>query len=149
MRLPLTAEELLHPRIVKNCLTLYADGHYKHAAQEAMTQVEQAIKEKTGLGHQYGVNLVKHIFGQGSGVSCVSHSDLTCREKPKRYSMPRLVLSNYATHEGDRIDEMCAFRVMVLATELLNSSVHPHSAMRTSGAHAALYQRVSFHRRTA
>ena len=120
MRLPLTAEELLHPRIVKNCLTLYADGHYKHAAQEAMTQVEQAIKEKTGLGHQYGVNLVKHIFGQGSGVKLrVPFGPHMQREAEALFHAAFSYYRNYATHEGDRIDEMYAFRVMVLATELL------------------------------
>ena len=42
-------EELLHPRIEAKCLQLFMDKHFKHAALEAMTQVEIALKEKTGV----------------------------------------------------------------------------------------------------
>jgi hypothetical protein len=35
-------QELLSPRIVKNCWQLYLDEYYKHAAHEAMIQVELA-----------------------------------------------------------------------------------------------------------
>jgi len=41
-------EELYHPRILKHCSQLVVDGHFKHAAIEAMTQVELALKEKSG-----------------------------------------------------------------------------------------------------
>ena len=42
----LTTEDLLSPRIHKHCLPLWQDGYYKHAAHEAMIQVEQALKGK-------------------------------------------------------------------------------------------------------
>ena len=113
-------EELLHPRIVKNCLTLYADGHYKHAAQEAMTQVERAIKEKTGVGRLYGVRLAKHTFGKGPGIKLrVPFGPHMQTEAEALFKAAFSYYRNYTTHEGDRIDEMCALRVMVLATELL------------------------------
>jgi hypothetical protein len=41
-------EALLHPRVLRHCESLVNSGHYKHAALEAMTQVELALKEKSG-----------------------------------------------------------------------------------------------------
>ncbi|MBI1813570.1 MAG: TIGR02391 family protein [Deltaproteobacteria bacterium] len=120
MSLALTPQGLLHPRILKNCLTLYADGHYKHAAQEAMTQVERAIKEKTGFEHRYGVNLATRIFGHGHGIKLrVPFGSRMQAEAERLFAAAFSYYRNYATHEGDNIDEMCALRVMVLATELL------------------------------
>ena len=61
-------EVLLHPRVSKHCEKLYTDEHYKHAALEAMTQVELALKEKSGVGNKYGVNLITGILGEGKGI---------------------------------------------------------------------------------
>ena len=37
--------DLMHERIVQSCFKLYEQDHYKHAAREAMTQVELALKD--------------------------------------------------------------------------------------------------------
>lgn len=49
-------ESLLHPRVLEHCKKLYMDEHYKHAALEAMTQVELALKEKSEVKDKFGVN---------------------------------------------------------------------------------------------
>src|SRR6266705_1847978 len=59
---------LLHPRVLRHCESLVNNGHYKHAALEAMTQVELALKEKSGVDGKFGVNLCADLFGTGKGV---------------------------------------------------------------------------------
>jgi hypothetical protein len=39
LNMEVNIKTLLHPRIEKHCETLFDDGHYKHAASEAMIQV--------------------------------------------------------------------------------------------------------------
>ena len=48
LNMEVNIKTLLHPRIEKHCEILFDDGHYKHAASEAMIQVELALKEKSG-----------------------------------------------------------------------------------------------------
>ena len=50
-------KKLLAPRVVKNCVPLFKEGHFKHSAREAMVQVEIALKEKGKIDdiQQFGV----------------------------------------------------------------------------------------------
>jgi hypothetical protein len=57
-------ETLLHPRTEKHCEKLFDDGHYKHAASEAMTQVELALKEISDEKKKFGVWLIKDLLGE-------------------------------------------------------------------------------------
>ena len=55
--------KLLSPRIEKNCLPLYEDGHFKHAARDSMVQVEMALKEKGKVQDiQFGKRLINNLF---------------------------------------------------------------------------------------
>jgi hypothetical protein len=71
-RMPATItsiKELLAPRIVKNCVPQFQHGYFRAAAIEAMIQVEMALKEKGKVeGNQFGVNLIKDLFGR-NGVT--------------------------------------------------------------------------------
>ena len=86
-------ESLLHPRVLEHCKKLYVDEHYKHAALEAMTQVELALKEKSEVKDKFGVNLVTNLFGDGKGNS--EHEFLRQRLE--------LVEENLANPDGDYI----------------------------------------------
>src|SRR6266478_1214832 len=56
-------QELLAPRITKNCLPQLRDEYFKDAAREAMVQVEKALKEKgNGERRKFGANLIGHLF---------------------------------------------------------------------------------------
>jgi len=62
-------QKLLSPRVVKHCVPLYNDGYYKHAAREAMVQVELALKEKSSVkDRKYGMQLVSNLLGKGASV---------------------------------------------------------------------------------
>jgi hypothetical protein len=56
-------EEILSQRIKKHCLPLFNDSHYKHAAHEAMIQMEQALKEKGRVkDKRFGTTLISSLF---------------------------------------------------------------------------------------
>ncbi|NEQ98120.1 MAG: hypothetical protein F6K30_15610 [Cyanothece sp. SIO2G6] len=56
-------EELLSPRILKNCWQLYLDQHHKNAAREAIIQVELALKEKKIVkDKKFGRDLISNLF---------------------------------------------------------------------------------------
>jgi uncharacterized protein (TIGR02391 family) len=117
-------EELLNPRIVKHCMSLYVDGHYKHAALEAMIQVEKALKEKAGEGGDikgYGVRLVTNLLGKGKGIKLrvPLGEDLQPQAKTL-FEGAFAYYRNYAAHDGTKIDQRICLRTMVLASELLD-----------------------------
>jgi len=114
-------ESLLHPRILSNCQKLHTDGHYKHAALEAMTQVELALKEKSGVENRYGVNLVTSIFGTGKGIKLrVPFGEKMQKHAEALFRGAFLYYRNYAAHDGSEINEQTCIRVMILASELLD-----------------------------
>ena len=111
---------LLHPRIEKHCETLFDDGHYKHAASEAMIQVELALKEKSGEKKKFGVNLTSSLFGVGRGIKLRVPFGEELQEKAE--SLFRGAFSyyrNYAAHDGSKIDKDAAARIMIVASELM------------------------------
>ena len=58
------ANELLHSRIIENCIPIFNDGHYQHVALESMKQVELALIDKGIAPKKYfGVRLVKWLMG--------------------------------------------------------------------------------------
>jgi uncharacterized protein (TIGR02391 family) len=112
-------EQLLHPRIVKRCVPRYRDGYYKDAAAEAMTQVEQALKESSGVTG-YGVHLIKSVLGKGNGIKLRVPFGAHMQEPAQRFFEGAFsYYRNYAVHEGDRIGDVESLRVMILASELL------------------------------
>ncbi len=119
----LELEKLLHPRIVSHCKKLYDDGHYKHASQEALSQVERALKEKSGLltKKYYGVNLIDKLFGKKKeGIKLFVEFGEDIQEDAQKYL--RGVFSyyrNYTVHDGSKIDELHCIKIMILASDLM------------------------------
>lgn len=117
-------EELLNPRIVKHCMSLYVDGYYKHAALEAMTQVEIALKEKAQEGGDvkgYGLRLVTNLLGKGKGIKLrVPLGDDLQQKAEILFEGAFAYYRNYAAHDGAKIDQRICLRIMILASELLD-----------------------------
>lgn len=113
---------LLAPRITKHCLQLLQDGHFKHAAREAMVQVEMALKEKGRIeGIQYGATLIGNLFAGKEGVKL--RVPLGEELQPKAEQYFRGVFSyyrNYTAHDGSKIGEKISLRILIIASELLD-----------------------------
>jgi uncharacterized protein (TIGR02391 family) len=119
-------EELLSPRILKNCWELYLDQHYKHAAHEAMTQVELALKEKKIVeDKKYGRNLIVSLLTVNDPKSqyVKLHVPLgeDLQEDAKHlFNGAFAYYRNYSAHDGSKIDQKTCIRVMLIASELLD-----------------------------
>lgn len=114
-------EKLLHPRVIKHCKKLVDDGHYKHAASEAMRQVELALKEKSGVRNNYGVRLTKSLFGQGNGIKLrVPFGEDLQNHAESLFSGAFSYYRNYAVHDGTKIDHIVCLRILIVASELLD-----------------------------
>ncbi len=114
-------EFLFHPRILKHCKQLYIDGHYKHAALEAMTQVELTLKEKSEVEGKFGVNLVTDLLGEGKGIKLrVPFGDEMQKQAETLFRGAFAYYRNYCAHDGNKVDGRICLRVMVLASELLD-----------------------------
>jgi len=112
---------LLHPRILNHCNKLYLDKHHKQAAAEAMTQVEQAVKEKSGIKHMFGIPLMSHVFGEGRGIKLRVPLGEQMQKAAESYIKGTFAYyRNYAHHEGEKIDEIACLRVMIIASDLLD-----------------------------
>jgi uncharacterized protein (TIGR02391 family) len=114
-------ESLLHSRVLKHCKQLYIDGHYKYAALEAMTQVELALKEKSGVKDKFGVYLVTNLFGDGKGIKLrVPFGEEMQKQAETLFKGAFNYYRNYCAHDGNKVDGQTCLRVMVLASELLD-----------------------------
>ncbi len=114
-------ETLLHRRVITHCKQLYEDGHYKHAALEAMTQVELALKEKVDVKNKYGVKLIEGLFGERKGIKL--HVPFGGEMQEQAETLLKGAFSyyrNYAAHDGSKIDAKTCTRIMILASELLD-----------------------------
>jgi uncharacterized protein (TIGR02391 family) len=116
--------ELLSPRIRKHCIHLYDDGYYKHAAHEAMTQVELALKEKVQTKDiRFGKKLVDDLLGTNSEKTTIKLrlplGDTLQKHAKTLFEGAFMYYRNYTAHDGAEIDEKSCIRIMVLASELL------------------------------
>ncbi len=121
----LTLEEVLHPRIQRECLRLFLDGEFKHAAREAMVQVELAMKEKgryEGNQRLYGVKLCNELLDlDKKGLKLrVPFGPETQKEVHAFAKAAFAYYRNYAVHDGRRVGEQDCLRIMIIATELLD-----------------------------
>jgi hypothetical protein len=117
----LNLDDLLAPRIVKHCLPPMKDGHFRHAAREAMIQVELALKQKGKVeGIQFGIQLIKNLLrgGQG-GILRVPLGDELQEKAEQFFTGVFSYYRNYAAHDGSKIDERMALRILIIASELL------------------------------
>jgi uncharacterized protein (TIGR02391 family) len=116
--------ELISPRIEKHCISLYNDKYYKHAAREAMTQVELALKEKGMVkDNRYGVNLVRSVLssdGKQKNIKLrVPLGDDLQEQAKNLFEGAFSYYRNYVVHDGSKIDERICMRIFILASELL------------------------------
>lgn len=115
-------EDLLHPRLHDECFKLFKGGHFKHAALEAMQSVESALREKgVASPATFGVKMIRKTFGRSSHIMLsVELGDKAQDDAAKFFEGAFSFYRNYAVHDGTRIDNRIALRVMVLASELLD-----------------------------
>jgi hypothetical protein len=113
--------ELLVPRILKHCLLLFQAGFFKNAAHDAMVQVEIALKQKGKITNKtFGANLIGNLFAGQKGVRLRVPLGEELQGEAESYF--RGVFSyyrNYTAHDGSKIDEKLALRILILASELL------------------------------
>jgi len=116
-----TIEKLLAPRIVKNCWPQFENGHFKDSAREAMVQVEMALREKGKVeGIQFGAALIGNLFAGKHGVKLrIPLGDELQSQARKYFEGVFSYYRNYAAHDGSRIDDRIALRILIVASELL------------------------------
>jgi uncharacterized protein (TIGR02391 family) len=113
--------DLLHERIRTHCLALYRNGHPKHAALEAMIQVELALKERSGVTDKFGVTLCRSLFGPSKSIKLrVPLGEEYQEPAQKLFEGAFAYYRNYAAHDGAAIDTGRSARIMILASELLD-----------------------------
>jgi uncharacterized protein (TIGR02391 family) len=118
-------EVQLSPRIQKHCLKLWQDEHYRHAAREAVVQVELALKEKGMVQDgRFGKTLIDSLFTVGGKHKTIKlrvplGDDLQGQAK-NYFSSVFAYYRNYLAHDGSKVDRNSALRILVLASELLD-----------------------------
>jgi hypothetical protein len=130
-------EDLLHARIGRRCLDRWSAGQYRDAVREAMTQVGQALKERseveTGPANRYGALLNKPAFEADSGLRLRVAYDGDLQEKAGAFFEAAWRFhSEVAAREEETIDGTASLRTLVLASELLDLIGAPaagHSAV--------------------
>jgi hypothetical protein len=86
-----------------------------------MTQVELALKEKSGVESKFGVNLCADLFGRGKGIKLRVPFGADSQKAAERlFTGAFAYYRNHAAHNGSHIDQRVCLRVMVLASELLD-----------------------------
>jgi hypothetical protein len=118
-------EVQLSKRIQKHCLKLWQDKYYKHAAREAMVQVELALKEKGMVNDgKFGKTLIDSLFllgGKHKNVKLRVPLGDDLQEHSKNYfGSVFAYYRNYLAHDGSKVDKNHALRVLVVASELLD-----------------------------
>jgi uncharacterized protein (TIGR02391 family) len=113
--------DFLSPRIVKHCIELYENRHYKHAAHEAMILVEKSLKEKGKVDNlQYGRRLINNLLSSNKELTLRVPLGDDLQEQAKDYFDGVFsYYRNYTAHDGCRIDQITSYRILVIASELL------------------------------
>lgn len=112
-------------------MPLFNDSHHKHAAHEAMIQVEQALKEKGRVNDKrFGMTLIDSLF-KFEGIEKnkqlqVPHKlrvplgDELQKDAEKYFNGVFSYYRNYTAHDGSKIDQRTCLRIMLIASELLD-----------------------------
>lgn len=118
----------LNVRIIEHCLPLYMNGHYGSAASMAMKQIEIALKEKgfVNSDKQFGSKLIDNLFtigGKHQGIKLklpFGDSDELQKKFKELFKSAFQVYRNYTAHEGIDITKKSSYRIMIIASELLD-----------------------------
>ena len=119
-------QEFISQRILHNCWQQYMDKHYRAAAHEAMIQVEQALKDKRYISdNKFGQPLINLLFAENGTKDnyprlIVPLSDALQDEAKHLFKGAFAYYRNYTAHDGSNIDKKTCFRIMILASELLD-----------------------------
>ena len=114
--------EVFHPRIVESSIALFENSFFQNAALESMKQVEMALREKGVAPHDlFGDRLVKWVMGSGEHITLSIPLGEEFQEKARMLFRGAFgYYRNYAAHDGAKINKKTCFRIMVLASELLD-----------------------------
>ena len=114
--------EIIHPRIIESSIQLYENGFFSQAALESMKQVEMALREKGIAPYDlFGDRLVKWIMGHGEHITLSVPLGDEFQDKARMLFRGAFAYyRNYAAHDGAKIDNKICFRIMILASELLD-----------------------------
>jgi uncharacterized protein (DUF433 family) len=118
----------LNVRIIEHCLPLYLDSHYGSSASMAMKQIELALKEKSFVesDKEFGSKLIDSLFtigGKHQGIKLklpFGNSDDLQKKFKQLFKSVFQVYRNYTAHEGIDITKQSAYRIMIIASELLD-----------------------------
>jgi hypothetical protein len=118
-------EKLLSPRMQKHCLPQHKDKHFKDAAREAMVQIELALKEKGLVDDKlFGQQLIDSLFTLGgknqNAKLCVPFGEQLQDQAKALFKGVFAYYRNYLAHDGSKINETQASRILILASELLD-----------------------------
>jgi uncharacterized protein (TIGR02391 family) len=118
-------DNLLHPRILKKCISLYRNGFFPDAAFNAMKQVELAFKEKTGIEDEkklFGARLYEKFLGSEKSIKLkVPLGDELQKEAKEVFKSVSSYYRNYLAHkEGNKVDKISCIRILIIASELLD-----------------------------
>lgn len=112
----------LNPKIIHHCLLLFKNRHFTECAHTAMKQVEINLNKKGGVdGFKPAVKTIDKIFSSGKGIRLKVPLGEKQKENAKLlFKGAFKYYRNYTAHNQERIDDKIAFRVMILASELLD-----------------------------
>jgi len=118
----LEIKEYLNPKIEHHCLTLFENGHYPECAHTAMKQVELNLNKKLGIiGYQPATKTILDKFSKGKGIRLKVPFGEEQQENAKLLFQGAFkYYRNYSAHQDRNITRESAFRIMLIATELLN-----------------------------
>lgn len=113
-------ESYLHQRIIDKSLRLYKSNFYREAAATAMTEVEIALKEKTGEKKLFGRWLIQEYFTNGQKIHLVTPLSKIKQETLRNYFDASFeYYRNYCAHNGSEINNIICVRILIIASELL------------------------------
>jgi hypothetical protein len=114
--------EIFHPRVLESGIPLFEKGFFQQAALESMKQVEMALREK-GLAPRdlFGDRLVKWVMGSGDHITLSIPLGEEFQEKARMLFRGAFgYYRNYVAHDGAKIDRKTCYRILALASELLD-----------------------------
>jgi len=118
----INVKDHLNPKILHHCFSLFENEHYTECAHTAMKQVDINLNRKCGVyGFVPSARTIDKVFSSGKGIRLevplgedqAEGAKLLFRGAFKYYR-------NYTAHNQENIDKVIAFRVMIIASELLD-----------------------------
>lgn len=101
-------------------MDLYNQQHYKNAAHDAMILVEKSMKEKGKIDTLYGRKLIQKLFSKNQSFYLKVPLGDDLQDQAKEYFEGVFsYYRNYVAHDGSKIDSIASFRILIIASELL------------------------------